>query len=106
MGHGTVAFSDAPALFLVTGGVGSGKTITLRLFMQSALKPMGLGFDHRAVVYDAKDTMDSVLRGMNLRCPIHILNPFDRRAVAWDNRINGMTTITQFLWSYGGVPAW
>ena len=83
-GMAPLPFSDTPAHFLVTGGVGSGKTITLRFLMQSALNPIGLGFDHRAVVYDAKGTMDSVLRGMNLRCPIHILNPFDRRGVAWD----------------------
>ncbi|MBI5385583.1 MAG: tyrosine-type recombinase/integrase [Verrucomicrobia bacterium] len=53
-----------------------------RRIMQSALRTIGLGFNHRAVVYDAKGTMNSVLRGMNLRCPIHILNPFVRPGAA------------------------
>lgn len=83
-GTAPLPFSDTPANFLVTGGILSGKTITLRLLMQSALNPVGLGFDHRAVVYDAKGDMDSVLRGMNLRCPVHILNPFARPGAAWD----------------------
>ena len=76
--------SDTPANFLVAGGIGSGKTITLRLLMQSALSPIGRGLDHRALVYDAKGTLAPILRGMGLRCPLHVLNPFDRRGLAWD----------------------
>ncbi|MBI5385618.1 MAG: type IV secretion system DNA-binding domain-containing protein [Verrucomicrobia bacterium] len=89
-GMDPLPFSDTPAHFLDTDGVGSGKTVTLRLLMQSALNPIGLGFNHRAVIYDAKGTMDSVLGGLNLHCPAHILNPFDRRGVAWDTRLNLM----------------
>jgi dephospho-CoA kinase len=46
-------FSDTPANFLVAGGIGSGKSIALRLLMQSALSLIGLGYDHHALVCDA-----------------------------------------------------
>ena len=75
--------SDTPAHFLVLGGIGSGKTITLRLLMQSVMKYIGLGLDHRAVVFDAKGTLTSLLRAMP-GCPVHSMNPFDRRGTAWD----------------------
>jgi hypothetical protein len=83
-GMASLPISDTPANFLVAGGSVSGKTITLRLIMQSALTPIGLGLDHRALIYDAKGTLDPVLRGMGLHCPIHVLNSFDRRGAALD----------------------
>ena len=79
-----IPISDTPANFLATGGIGSGKTISLRLLMQSALSLIGLGLDHRALVYDAMGTLAPILRRMDLRCPIHVLNPFDRQRAAWD----------------------
>jgi len=75
---------DTSAHFLAMGGVGSGKTIVLRWLMQSALGHIGAGLGHRALVFDAMGTMGSVLLGMNLRCPVHTMNPFDRRGTAWD----------------------
>ena len=83
-GMTSIPISDTPANFLVAGGTGSGKSITLRLLMQSALRPIGLGLDHRALIYDVKGTLGPVLRGMGLHCPIDVLNPFDRRGVSWD----------------------
>jgi hypothetical protein len=83
-GMTSLPISDTPTNFLVAGGIGIGKTITLRLLMQSALTPAGLGLDHRALIYDAKGTLDPVLRGLGLHCPIHVLNPFDQRGAAWD----------------------
>ena len=80
----SLPFSDTPANFLVAGGIGSGKSIALRLLMQSALSPIGHGLDHRALVYDAKGTLVPILHAMGLHCPIHVLNPFARRGVAWD----------------------
>ena len=80
----SLPFSDTPANFLVAGGIGSGKSIALRLLMQSALSPIGHGLDHRALVYDAKGTLAPILHAMGLHCPIHVLNPFDRRGAAWD----------------------
>ena len=68
----------------VVGATGSGKTLIQRLLMQSALPLIGQGYGHRALIYDAKQDVLSVLSGMGLPCPIHILNPLDARAVAWD----------------------
>lgn len=70
--------------FLVTGATGSGKTITLRLLMQSVLPRIGSGEDCRALIYDAKQDVLSTLAGMNLSCRIVTLNPFDKRCAAWD----------------------
>ena len=80
----SLPISDTPAHFFAMGGVCSGKTIVLRLLMQSALDHIGLGLGHRALVFDAKGSMESVLLGMSLRCPVHILDPLDRRGTAWD----------------------
>lgn len=70
--------------FLVVGATGSGKTITLRLLMQSVLPRIVHG-GVRAVVYDAKKEALSQLEGMGVPYDrIRILNPFDKRAFAWD----------------------
>ena len=42
------------------------------------------GDGHRAMIYDAKGDMVSLLSGMGLRCPVVILNPLDARSAAWD----------------------
>jgi type IV secretory pathway TraG/TraD family ATPase VirD4 len=74
----------ATSHFMVVGTTGSGKTITLRLLMQEALRSIGTGADHRALIYDAKQDVVSQLAGMDLSCEIYTLNPFDDRGVAWD----------------------
>ena len=68
----------------ITGVSGSGKTILIRLLMQSVLPEIVPGSDKRAIVYDAKQDIVSHLYGMGVSCPIKILNPFDTRSVAWD----------------------
>ena len=68
----------------LVGATGSGKTLLQRLLMQSVLPRIGEGFGHRALIYDAKQDVLSVLAGMKLSCPIRTLNPLDARAVAWD----------------------
>jgi len=83
-GMESLPICDTPAHFFVVGGVGSGKTITLRLLMESVLPYIGLGFDHRALVYDLMGTFTPILRDMGLRCPLHVLNPLDQGGVAWD----------------------
>jgi hypothetical protein len=69
--------------WLVVGTTGSGKTLTLRLLMQDALRPIAPGSDARALVYDAKRDVLPLLAGMGLSCPVKTLNPLDERGVAW-----------------------
>ncbi len=70
--------------WLVCGTTGSGKTMLQRLLMQDALPRIRRGSDARALIYDAKHDLMSVLAGMRLPCPVKVLNPMDRRSVAWD----------------------
>jgi hypothetical protein len=70
--------------WLVCGTTGSGKTLLQRLLMQDALSHIRPGSDARALVYDAKHDVVSLLAGMRLPCPVKILNPMDARSVAWD----------------------
>ncbi|MBA4064551.1 MAG: hypothetical protein C0501_12735 [Isosphaera sp.] len=69
--------------WLVVGTTGSGKTLTLRLLMQDALRLITPGSDARALVYDAKRDALPLLAGMGLSCPVKTLNPLDERGVAW-----------------------
>lgn len=75
---------SASAHFAVVGATGSGKTTTLRLLMQEVLPAIAEGTGRRAVVYDAKQDTASLLAGMGLRCPVHLLHPLDARGLAWD----------------------
>ncbi len=68
----------------IVGATGSGKTLLQRLLMQSVLPRIGKGLDQRALIYDAKQDVVSLLRGMDLHCPIVVLNPLDQRSAAWD----------------------
>ena len=76
--------SAAVRHFCVAGATGSGKTTVLRLLMQSVLPAVGRQKDARALVYDAKREIISLLHGMGLACEVRILNPFDSRSWAWD----------------------
>lgn len=69
--------------FGIVGAPGSGKSVLLQHLMQSVLPSIGTRPDTRAVIYDAKRDMLSLLSGMRLSCPIIVLNPFDARSVAW-----------------------
>jgi len=83
-GDATFPISDGTGHFLVAGGLGSGKTVTLRLLMQSVVKQLGSGLGQRLLVCDTRGDLYPILAGMDPKCPIHILNPFDQRAAAWD----------------------
>lgn len=89
---------DARSHFCVVGAVGSGKTLTLRMLMKDQLPLITKGSDRRALIYDAKQDMVSVIESLNLSCPYIILNPFDERGVAWDLAadIQGATMARQF----------
>lgn len=69
--------------FLVCGTTGAGKTTLLRLLMQSVLPNVGRG-ETRALIYDAKQDILSILKGMNLQTEVVTLNPFDERCAGWD----------------------
>jgi type IV secretory pathway TraG/TraD family ATPase VirD4 len=69
---------------MVVGTIGSGKTLTIRMIMQAVLPQIGRMPDWRAVILDPKQEYYPYLDGMNLRCPIIIVNPFDVRSWAWD----------------------
>lgn len=69
--------------FAVIGSTGSGKTMLLRLLMQSVLPHIKEGSDSRAVVYDAKADTIPLIDGMGVTAPMWILNPFDKRSSAW-----------------------
>lgn len=70
--------------FAFVGATGSGKTLLQRLLMQSVLPQVQSGHNQRALVYDAKQDVLSILAGMDLPCPIHVLNPLDAGSAAWD----------------------
>jgi len=71
--------------FCVIGSTGSGKSLTLRLLMQSVFAESTSLPPRRAAVYDAKRDVYSVLVGMGISPErIRILNPFDARCCSWD----------------------
>ena len=70
--------------FAAIGSTGSGKTMLLRLLMQSVLPHIKEGSDSRALIYDAKADILPILDGMGVNAPIWILNPFDERSAAWE----------------------
>jgi len=74
---------EATKHFLAVGTTGSGKTIVLRLLMQSALPDIGSGNDTRAIIYDAKQDMMSILASIVDPGLICTTNPFDQRGAAW-----------------------
>lgn len=72
--------------FAYIGATGSGKTISQRMLYQDTLRPyIGTNYGHRALMYDAKGDLHSILYGMGIkRKYIKTLNPFDKRCFAWD----------------------
>ncbi|MCY2987745.1 MAG: type IV secretion system DNA-binding domain-containing protein [Planctomycetota bacterium] len=76
--------SESTGHFLCTGSPGSGKTIMMRVLMQSVLTHVGSGQDMRALVYDAKQDVLPILHAFCRPACVKTLNPFDDRGVAWD----------------------
>jgi type IV secretory pathway TraG/TraD family ATPase VirD4 len=74
---------------VAVGAPSSGKTVSIRLFLQSVLPLIGQVPDHRAIIYDAKSEMMPILSGMGIDThPQHghvkILNPYDTRSYYWE----------------------
>lgn len=76
--------SAAVTHFCVVGAIGSGKTLTIRMIMDSVLGTIGQGHDSRALVYDAKQDMLPLLKAICPHADVLTLNPFDNRCVGWD----------------------
>lgn len=74
----------ATSHFAVVGATGSGKTLCLRLLLQSILPEIKKGTKTRAIIYDAKQDILPLLAGICPEVPVYTLNPFDKRSVAWD----------------------
>jgi type IV secretory pathway TraG/TraD family ATPase VirD4 len=72
--------------FLVVGTTGSGKTVTIKLLINSIIHYIGIkGSDHRAAFFDAKHELYPYLVKIGVDPKlINILNPFDKRSVRWD----------------------
>lgn len=83
-GGNQVPLARDPIHYCIIGMTGSGKTVTQRLLMQSVLPLIRPGSDWRALIYDPKQDMISILHGMGLEATIAILNPFDARSASWD----------------------
>ena len=70
--------------FCVIGESGSGKTKTIQLLLKSVLPTIAKGSNRRAIIYDAKRDLFSVLSSFKLSCLVQTFHPFDKRGVAWD----------------------
>ena len=80
----TLPSSEAVTNFLIVGSVGSGKTISLSLLMQSVLPQIGTGQGVRAMIYDFKGEMPSLIAGIHPSAEIHIFNPLHENCTAWN----------------------
>lgn len=83
-GNIRIPSQDAVKGFAIVGDIGSGKTLTFRIMMRDVLRRLKKGIDARAVVYDPKGDYLGHLMRMGLQVPVVILNPFDRRHIAWN----------------------
>ena len=70
--------------FMVVGAIGTGKTRMHRELMASVLPNIRPGQDCRVIVYDVKSDLLSELSEMRPNSEVMVLNPFDKRSVAWD----------------------
>lgn len=86
-GYQKIPYYGNTTHFCFIGATGSGKTVNIRIMMQSVLPDVGQGHGVRALVYDSKREMIPIIRGMfsaSKRDKLIIpLNPSDKRSYAW-----------------------
>lgn len=74
--------------FCFMGTTRSGKTVSMRLLMQTTFPLIGAGgdtLDHRAIVFDFKGDMIPCMQGIDgFGTEVRSLNPFDANGCAWD----------------------
>ena len=82
---------------MIMGAVNSGKTVLMRMLMQSTLPTIKEGSDRRAIIFDAKKNIMPLLAGMEVTCPIVILNPFhaDSYALDWAEDVDTPAVATE-----------
>jgi len=81
-----ISFSAACKHFLAVGSTGSGKTVLISLLMKEVMREIAErgNADARALVYDSKTDLLSMIRGMGVpEDRLLVLNPFDARVWAW-----------------------
>lgn len=94
--------SSAREHFLVLGTTGSGKTLILRMLMDSIF---GSGIAKRGLVYDAKRDFIPVLMNLVGKERVHIMNPLDARCSAWDIAADIRTPIEATQFTHVLVPS-
>ena len=82
-------FASGNLGLVAVGAPSSGKTVSIRLFLQSVLPFVGVVPDHRALIYDAKSEIMPILSGMGIDTHpqnglVKILNPYDVRSYYWE----------------------
>jgi len=82
-------FASGNLGLVAVGAPSSGKTVSIRLFLQSVLPLVGKVADHRALIYDAKSEIMPILSGMGIDTHpqngmVKILNPYDVRSYYWE----------------------
>ena len=68
----------------ILGMTGSGKTITIRLLLQSLVARCSPASNTKLVVFDPKRELYSYILGMDPQVPVLLLDATDRRGLAWD----------------------
>lgn len=81
-----LTFEDACRHFVTVGSTGSGKSITLKMLIESVVAKIGSGDGtrRRALIYDAKADLVGFIQAANPKATVHIMNPLDTRFVPWD----------------------
>ncbi len=95
---------DGQSNFVAIGSTGSGKTIVIRLLMQSVLPDVGKGLGHRALIYDAKHDLMPILSAYVNRDCIKTFHPYDTRGVSWHISKDVQDSATAIEFVFAIVP--
>lgn len=87
-----------PLNYLITGTIGSAKTIHLLLWLRCVVPGIKVGTNQRMVAYDPKNGILKDIHGLGVHVPVKILLPSDIRSVrlALDSMIVSMADAIQF----------
>jgi Type IV secretion-system coupling protein DNA-binding domain len=87
-----------PLNYLITGTIGSAKTIHMLLWLRLVLDTLVPGSNQRMVAYDPKNTLIKYLHAMGVNVPVKVILPSDVRSVrlALQKMITSMADAIQF----------